>query len=367
MIRILFQGLTPFVGGTEVFTYNLIKNLDRSVFQCDFVTTHHDMAFTEEFKVLKCEFHYIKHTRRQNPIKNYFEVKRVISSGHYDFLYYNTCSASYIGSIKAAKKCKVATVVHSHNSGVQKLHTKVLHRINKKKLSRLTDISFACSLVAADWLFYKSKLRTETVIVNNGIDLTAFTPSDERTLRAKEALGLEGKKVIGHIGAFRECKNQAFLVQVFQSICEERHDAVLAFFGSGETMKTVKCAVEKAGLTDRVFFYGFRKDIDYVIHALDVFVLPSLFEGLPIVSIEAQAAGLPVVLSTAVTEEAVLTKYCVRLDLSEPASVWAETVNNFLDIQKCDNYNILKNVGYDVADAVKTIAEMLECYQMEHG
>ena len=214
----------------------------------------------------------------------------------------------------------------------------------------------ACSRYAGEWLFGKKMVESGRVsIFNNAIDIDRFRFNPDVRSRVRIELGLKDCFVIGHVGRFCYQKNQERLIEIFQEIYNADKNARLLLIGIGETHEGVYQMVCKRGLKDVVMFLGARNDVNRLYQAMDVFVLPSRYEGLPVVGIEAQAAGLPCVLSRQMTEETVILPETVILDLAESTKTWADTVLKMKTLCRRDTSSDVREHGFDIALEAKKL------------
>ena len=177
----------------------------------------------------------------------------------------------------------------------------------------------------------------------------------------REELGIEGKKVIGHVGRFNPQKNHEFLIDIFNEVYKKDNNTVLLLVGDGYLKEKIEDKVKKLGLEDSVRFLGVREDIPELLQAMDLFLFPSLFEGLPVVLVEAQAAGLKCVTSTGVTKETDITNSLEFYDLNETPEKWAEKIIN-LDTTKINNSKLLIEKGYDSSTNIKWLVDFYSKY-----
>lgn len=238
-------------------------------------------------------------------------------------------------------------VAHVHNTVT---NHPALHAILKPLLNMLVTDPAACSSPAGKWL-YKKKFT----VVKNGINPEEFAFDPEARARVREKLGIEDAFVVGHVGRFTRQKNHDFLLDIFARIVEMRPDAVLLLVGEGELMPAVKEKAKKLGLLSKVIFYGTTDSVSDLYMAMDVFLLPSLYEGLGIAAVEAQAAGLPAVLSGEVPEEAAFEENVLHLPLSAGPESWAKAALARDITDRPDRRADVMRAGYDIKDMENTL------------
>ena len=215
-------------------------------------------------------------------------------------------------------------IAHSHStSGKGEYAKNVVKALLKTQANRYPTERFACSGFAGEWLFGGD---ADFELVYNAIDLRRFSFNAEARAKARADLGLvDGQFAVGHVGRFMAQKNHAFLIDAFEQVARRREDAVLLLVGTGEAEASVERVVAEHGLSGRVRFLGQRADMPDIYAAFDAFVLPSLYEGLCLVGVEAQRSGLPCLLSDTITREVDLTGKCRFLPIDSPA-LWAEGI-----------------------------------------
>lgn len=331
-MRVLQVGLSYNPGGIESFVMNYYRELVKQGVQFDFISMFPKLAYEEEIVSLGGKVYHTADGRKR-PVTFYRQMKKILRMRHYDAVHVNMLSAANIVPVLTARQLGMKKVIaHSHNSSTPGLVRNLLHRINKPFLSKFATDYFACSQVAAEWLFTRKVLESEKVrIIHNALKTEKFLCSEEERKAVKRELELEGKLVVGHIGRFEEQKNHLFLVDIFKAMTEMREDAVLLLIGTGELEAEVKERVHSYGLDEKVQFLGLRNDVPELLKAMDVFLFPSLFEGLPLVLLEAQAAGVISVVSSAVTEDVNITGAMGFVSLQEPPVQWAKEVLKMLE------------------------------------
>ena len=213
---------------------------------------------------------------------------------------------------------------------------------------------FACGKAAGDWMFGGKTYR----LLPNAIAAEKYIYEEEKAKKIKKELDLEKNLVIGHIGRFNPQKNHKFLIDIFEKCFEKNQKVRLMLIGDGEGRKEIENKVKERGLQDNVIFMGVRRDVPELLQAMDVFVFPSLYEGLPVTMIEEQAAGVPAVISDRVSEECIITKDLVKVEgLEETPEQWAGEILKQVKISKRDRSEEIKKAKYDVETNAKWLEE----------
>jgi glycosyltransferase involved in cell wall biosynthesis len=264
----------------------------------------------------------------------------------------------------AARKADsgVKIILQSHASDVDGSHRQLkrfIHKSLRGKLVKLADCYVSVSDLASNWMF-PSIPKSQVIKIMNGVDLAAFRYDPIIRKRIRKELGLSRKHVLGHIGRFAYQKNHQYLIQVFAKVYAQDPQARLLLVGKGDLQDECKHQVHDLGLDKQVIFYGLSSNTSELFQAMDVFLLPSHFEGLPIVGVEAQAAGLPVIFSDQITSEAKMTNNVSFLPIDETSlSAWQSQVIKDLELGHRDNYDLLSRQKLDITD---TVAAFMKLY-----
>ena len=292
--------------GTETFIMNVYKNIDRTLFSFDFlIFTNDDGGYCEEAESMGATIYRIPIKRNQpfkrfKALNNFFKTK----SGVYDAIHFNGTSLTSIDIFYFAKYYKIPIrIAHSHGSKTVGLHNIILHNINKHILPFVATDFLACSQVAARWAYHHTLSQKKYRVINNGINLEKYFFNSDTRKQKRAELQLNNQLAIGTIGRLVEVKNHLFLLDVFYEAHKKNPSTVLFIVGDGELRDVIIDKINRLGLTQSVRLLGLRTDIPDILQAFDLFVLPSLYEGLPFVMVEAQAAGLPCVVSDTISKE----------------------------------------------------------------
>lgn len=310
-------------GGVEQVVMNYYRHVDRKRVQFDFlVDADSTLVPREEIEslggrvfVIPPYQHFVAYQR---------ELVRLFQQELWPIVHSHVNSLS-VFPLRAAKRAGVPVrIAHSHSTSGK---GELARNVTKAALRPLSNIyptyRMACSRYAGEWLFGKC---ANFEVVHNAIDLPHFAFDARARVEARAELGLnDNQLVILHVGRFMEQKNHRFLMGVFEEVARRRADAALLLAGDGELRPDVERRVDELGLSGRVLFLGQRLDVNRLYSAADVFVLPSLYEGLPVVSVEAQASGLPCILSDAITREVDVTGGVRFLSIDDSAP-WADSL-----------------------------------------
>lgn len=362
MIRVLHCVHSMSRGGVETLLMNIYRNIDRNKIQFDFlVHTEKESDYNQEIKKLGGKIFFVP-PRNQGVLKNYNALNSFFKAHkEYKIVHQHVSSLSYITPLKVARKNGVPVrIVHSHNTqqGGNGLH-KFIHKYNQMHVKKISTHYLACSKAAAKWLYPKKQyLNGEYEIINNAVNTDNFIFNEEvRCIKRKE-LGIENKFVIGHIGRFMHQKNHDYLVDIFKTVYDKDNNSILLLVGDGELRSAVEKKVKNLNLTDHVIFTGVRSDIPELLQAMDVFVMPSYHEGLPVTIVEAQAADLPCVLSNEITKEVEILETVRWCSLSDNSSIWAEKVLLYLNSRNRTNTSHeIADAGFDIKNTTNNLTK----------
>lgn len=343
------------MGGLENFVMNIVRNIDLAKFDVEFLYCDNIKSYFDD-EIIKLGFKITKITSRSSGIfKHLNELNKFFSENSFDAVHINYNSSLCFTVARAAKKSGIRNIiVHSHNSSAKKT---LLHMIFKPFIAKYANMYFACSKLAAEWMFTKKILDSgEVHIIKNAIDTKKYIYTPEKKTSVKEELGLGESIVIGHIGRFNYQKNHTFIIDIFEEYYSKNNNAKLLLVGIGERFDEIKEYVNKKNLSSVVVFAGLRNDIPNILSAMDCFLMPSLFEGLPVTLVEAQAAGLRCLVSDTITKEVALTDIIDYYSIEKSAKEWADRIN--VTGINSEKYNeIVKKSGFDISEELKVLGK----------
>ena len=300
--------------------------------------------------------------RNKDPLGYCGRLTDILRAGGYDVLHAHGNSCTLATELAAAKRAGVRVrIAHSHNTGCT--HT-LLHRLLRPLFEGSVTCRIACGRAAGQWLFRDKPFTVLTNAVDTG--RFAFSPADRARVRA--AYGWEDALIVGHTGSFLPRKNHAFLLDAFAALAEREPSARLLLVGDGQLMPQVRRTLEERGLSCRAVLAGATDEVPPLLSAMDVFVLPSLAEGLPVSLIEAQAAGLPCIAADTVTAESDLTGSVRFLPLSAGAEAWAGAILSAAKTDRAESAAAagarIQGAGYDIT---QNGAALLALYREQAG
>lgn len=370
MKKIIHFSLANAKGGITQYVLNNWDHIDKSRFRFDVVTFGGKLDFQEEIEAEGCKVFYVKHRAEDNLDGFRNAILHILRSG-YDVIHLHT---SYWKSFELERLAKRAgipqIIIHSHNTAVFDDDEREKKEKRHYMLRDIVDADMAtdycaCSKTAAEWL-YADKIPPEKIhILKNSIDIEQFVYDEQVRKIYRARLKWEDKFIIGHIGRFSYQKNHVFLIELFKKIADVNEKARLLLIGKGPLEEQIKSMVRAYGLSDKVYFAGACNDVNCWIQSMDIFCLPSRFEGFPIVAVEAQAAGITSIFSSTITDEVKLTKNVVFLPLDQ--NEWKKEIeikmNQMLTssfLEKANNGEILRRQGYDIRDSVKELERLYD-------
>ena len=328
MIKILHIVPRLDSGGVERLLLNYYTYMDKTKFRFDFIVHGNEEGMIEkDFKQIGSKVFHIK-PKRGNFLDNLISMYKIIKENNYDVIHVHQGFIS-VFPIYFAKKANIKVrIAHSHLAfKKENAFVTILNKIFKFYLKRYATHWFACGLDAAKYLWGDKALREGKVfIMKNAIELDKFRFNPYIRGKVRKNLNIEGKFVVGNVGRFSYQKNHEFLIKIFYEINKKDKNAVLLLVGNGELEQDIRKQVMEMGLEDSVIFLGARNDVNELMQAMDVFVLPSRFEGLPVVCIEAQAASLACFVSESITEEVKITDLIHFISLTKTPAYWSDEI-----------------------------------------
>jgi len=345
-------------GGAETFIMNVYRKIDRSRVQFDFLLHNPEPGdYDEEIRQLGGHIYYAP-SRRDGIIENRRALNRFFKE-HTEFAaaHQHLSSCSYIEPLRYAKKHGIKIrIAHSHSTKEDgsRLH-ELMHRLQRPALRRIATHLWACSDLSAVWTYGP---HAKNKIINNGIQTDSFCYDAEKRQLFRKQYGIEDAFCIGLVGRFVPAKNHSRLLAIFDALQKKHSQAVLMLVGVGPLMDEAKKETERRELTGRVIITGISEGIAGMMSAMDVFVMPSLFEGLPVTLVEAQATGLPCIVSDVITRDVALTDYIHYLPLSMADDIWCEKILEYTKWERPEDAALqVKRRGFDIQTTVQNLED----------
>jgi glycosyltransferase involved in cell wall biosynthesis len=359
IVKVLTIATTPlgYEGITSVIM-NYYRNIDSSKIKMDFLITSGTMEWVKDEIRSQGGTIYELPMRNKNPLLYIIRLKALLRIKNYQIVHVHGNSSTMFFDIFAARLAKVPVrIAHTHSTGCS---SKVVHNLLKPLLNTSITNAFACSSSAGDNIF-----TLPYTIINNGIDVKKFFYNQEIRRVYRDELQLNNKFVIGHIGYFSDVKNHSYIIDIFNEVFKLNRNSSLLLVGDGNQKKVIQEKVQRLGLEDVVLFLGKRSDVSSLLQSMDVFILPSKYEGLPVSVIEAQAAGLQCFISDTITHETQITEKVKYLSINKPALLWAKELlkynNNYC--RDDDNLKIMQS-KFNIQKEIKNLQS---CYLRAMG
>ena len=368
MKRILVCGLVPDIGGLEKIVVDFYNHIDTSEFELEFLLQGpKDVDFSEHFKKLcrnKIVFHRIPKLRPhiKQALKEW-DIFFKENAHRYDILWSNQNALSHLEFLKLAKKYGIEKrIVHAHCAQAEHFH-RIIHPINRLFVGKYATDFWACGTEALNH-FYHGKEREKALVIHNAIEVEKFLYNQEMQAQLRKEYHIpEDCLVVGQVSRlYEKQKNQSFCVKVFSEIVKKEPNSRLVFIGRGDTSFLLNLA-EQYGVADKVIFTGLKTNIGEMLNLLDVFFFPSNFEGLPIVLIEAQANGLPVVTASHLPDAKILENFDNQLSLTNSLEEWADKILSVRYSRELDNEKVKNQIveaDYEIESATRNLEELFK-------
>lgn len=360
MIRVLhYIGLLEF-GGSQSFVMEIYRKIDREMLQFDFVTfPNQKVDFYDEIISLGGR---VYESPRYNG-KNHFEFVKWWKSffeQHQEYRVFH-CHVRSVAAIciSIAHKYGCYAIAHSHSTSNGSGIISVIKDIMQFPVRFQADYMFACSYDAGKWMFGNRTIaRNNFEVIFNAIDSERFGYNLQKRIQIRKKLKISDKFVIGHVGRFTEPKNHMFLLEVFSEVLKERDNACLLLIGDGEKRSEIERKINELRINDSVILAGSKSNTCDYYQAMDVFAFPSLWEGLGMAAIEAQASGLHCVVSERIPKEVDIGASLIcAIELDKGIKIWKDNIVSYVDAERSSHIDEVKTSGYDVVHNAKKMQD----------
>lgn len=344
------------ITGISMVIMNYCKALDRNKFNLTIIA---GSPVNGQYK-RDCKLYGINMvelpSRHQKPIEHYFQLWKNMEKSKYDIVHIHGNSSLMSVELLIAKIAGIKVrIAHSHNSACPNMR---LHKLLSPYFRRLCTKSLACSSLAGEWLFGNGNFQ----ILPNGFCVKKFLFEESQRKRLRNKMKLENKFIVGHIGRINEQKNHQYLLKIFQEIAEKKENAFLLLVGDGPDYEKIKKVINNHSYKERIILYGETDNTAAMYSAMDVFVFPSKYEGLPVVLLEAQISGLPCIVSDRVTREVDFGDLCWKSITDEPEA-WAEaSIEKNMDLSERQNYFDKHKSQVEKYDICRTVRQLEAIY-----
>lgn len=346
--------------GISTVALNILRYMSKCGTQVDLVAqADSDENLIQEVKSLGVDITII-HGRLKSPLQYIGNLREVLKKVQYDIIHIHGNSATVSLELAATKQCSSITkIVHSHNTTCK---YKLLDQLLRRYMYQHTDLFLACGSEAGKWLCGKQKFD----VIRNGIDVKKYLYSDgvRKQIRAELEYN-DNAIVLGHVGVFNDQKNQLFLLDILSQLIQKHsREYKMLLIGQGSLLEQAKNKAKDLKIEDNVIFYGTTDKIHKMLSAMDIFVMPSLYEGLPLSLVEAQASGLPILASNTITQEVNLTGNVEFYELKNQASDWADRIERLCVQDRNASKQVvlqkISNAGYDIESEMQKLHSIYE-------
>ena len=343
-------------GGAETFLMKIYRQLDKRYYQMDFcVSSKKECFYDQEITSMGGKiFHITK--KSVNPFKNFYDIIKTVKKGKYKSVIRISQHSMSSLDLLAAKMGGARKLVFrsSNSNSCGSIINRFFHKIFMPCAIIIPNVKIAPSDYAAEHMFGKKQQKNGKIkIIKNGLPISEFKFNPKQRTNIRRELGIEDKFVIGHVGRMTEQKNHQFLLEVFREYLKTNKDATLLLIGDGEKRKQIEDSVASNNIADKVIFLGVKKNISELYNAMDCFVFPSLFEGMPNTVIEAQTNGLNCIVSDTITPLLKITPNIVYCKLSDSPKKWAKVIS------KSNNRSMSPDILYKKGYDIKTVTDIL--------
>lgn len=344
--------------GVEAVVNNYYKNIDHNKYQFDYYIDS-DSSCKPPKDLIDMGARYFVIPPYQHLFSHIKTLVRLFKENKYLIVHSGMNTLAPISLFAAWMAGVPIRINHNHSTaGKGEFKRNCLKYCLRPFAKVFANYYCACSKYAGIWLFGKNFFSSGKVTVfNNAVDTSKFAFSTSNRDKLRKELGISNKYVIGHIGRFTKQKNHYFLIDIFEQYYKKNSNAVLLLVGIGELQDEIKDAVKKKKLEDAVIFLGKRSDVDELYSAMDLFVLPSLYEGLPVVGVEAQVSGLPCIFSNEITREVAITENVYFLPIDGSVSDWCSQITNFKNLDLKRGKLKLKDCSFDIKVQANNLVE----------
>lgn len=344
------------MGGVENFLMNMYRNVDRNEYQFDFILqVDYEGYFEKEIESMGAKIFRIPRFEK-HPIKHIVALYRILKNGNYIAFHRHTANSVVFYDMIIAKCAGIKTrIAHSHSTTHEH---KIINYLSRPFLKMFSTKNLACGIEAGKWLYGKGKFE----VLNNGIDVQKFCFNDNMRKVYRQKLNINDKIVIGHVGRFENPKNHKFLIDMFVKLCEKSDKYELILCGEGSLREKMQIACKEKGIEKKVKFLGARQDVNCILQAMDIFVFPSLYEGLPITLIEAQMSGIPIIMSDKIPAETIYNSNVQVLGISDSdIDEWCEKIIKYKE-ESINRKNIAEKLikEYDVKSIVNKLEKIYD-------
>lgn len=355
-IRVLQVVPNMQAGGLEAFIMNLYRNIDRKKIQFDFLVHYNEKKFyDDEIETLGGKIYRFSLRDDNNLLKYIYQLDKFYKiHPEYKIVHCHMSSIGFIHFLVAKKNGVKVRIAHSHNTNTEKTVKGFLKSIMIKPLRFISTDNFSCSTEAGKYLYKNKKFD----IIPNSIDIDLYRFDVKKRIEKRRELGIDDKLVIGHIGRFELQKNHKYILDILKKVLEYNENVFLLLAGTGSLFEEVKQYAEDIDVIGKVKFLGVVKDTFNLYQAMDCFILPSFFEGLPVVGIEAQVSGLKCFFSDNISKEVNISYLTEFIGIgADDLDIWRDKILNIQHYNREEVYNYIKDTKYNAKITAKWLEE----------
>lgn len=347
-------------GGAETFLMKLYREIDRTRYQMDFCVNSKSGDYYEK-EIIDLGGRIYRIPSKSENLKLFKKsLFNIVKNNEYEYVLRVTSNAGGFLDLKIAKEAgaKVCVARSSNSNDAAGLKTAITHRVGKVFLKKYVDVKLAPSDLAAIYTFGRKDFEDNSVIIlNNGIDLDFYKYREEGRSQIRNEFGIKEDEILcGHIGRFNKQKNHDFLIDIFSSLYTENQKIKLLLVGNGDLECEIRNKVARLGLSEKVIFAGVRGDIPDLLSAMDIFIFPSSYEGMPNTVIEAQACGLTCIISDSITRQVALKNNLYFESIKDSPESWAR---NIMKYTKCKDRDLSRLTDYDIKKIAKEFCSVV--------
>lgn len=363
-IKILMVIGSTNMGGAQIFLLNLLRNMNLDRYQVDFAVNFKEVegGIGQELRDMGCNIYSLPYFK----VYNYYSFKKkwkeFLSEHKYDIVHGHSSNSASV-YLNVAKKEGCVTISHSHSAGFR---GNLIHRLFKRffasRIKKVADYWFACSSIAAEHLYGKDyRTYPNYYDIPNAIIANKYLYDAIISDKIRKSIGVTDKDFLcGHVGSFTSPKNHLFLLDIFKEVLKKKSNAKLICCGAGKLLPQIKERAQELGIIDNIIFSGIVKNCNEYMMAMDVLIFPSLFEGFPMTIIEAEATGLPVVMSDVITAEVDITDCVHRMSLNDQPASWADNIGRLESKDRKVYNSIVENSKYNMKTGAKFIMSLYD-------
>ncbi len=349
-------------GGAETQLMKIYRQLDRTKYQLDFaVSIDNKGAYDDEIYSMGGKIHHIT-PKSMGFIKNFCSIKKIVAENNYKYVLrvsqHSLSALELFAAHMGGAKTRAFRSSNS-NTGTGNGSGLIMHKVCMFMPKFFANVRLAPSTEAAEFMFGRHCIKkNKAYLLHNALRVEDFTYNEDKRYKIRQEFCIEDNFVVGHIGRFHKQKNHAYLIDIFREICKIRSDAMLLLIGKGEQEDQIVNLAKKYGLDDKVIFAGVRSDVPDMLSAMDVFVFPSFYEGMPNTVIEAQANGLHCIVADTITREADITGLVEYLPLTCSPNEWANRTISVNTVHHDQTENFIQN-RYDIDSVVHDFTNLV--------